>query len=85
MDTYDNVTWDDVKLVEVDLKTAIRFKILFWNTKRHKLDLRGEFTVDNVGKKVSKKGTRLKSSGSKLFSGEGLVLVVFSSLFLVLF
>ncbi|GKC72400.1 hypothetical protein Tco_1118283 [Tanacetum coccineum] len=84
VDTY-NVTWDDVTLIEVDLKTAIRFKILFWNTKRHRLVLRGDFEVNDVGKKVSQKGTRLKSGAPEKFSAEVLLLVVFSSLFLVYF
>lgn len=71
----------------VDLATAVRFKILFWKTKRHGLVVGADFDVNDVGMKVTKKGTRLKSGAPELFAGETparSLLVVFSTLVLVL-
>lgn len=88
--------WDEaVKVVRgggtpmfrLNLTTAVRFKILFWNTKRHRLKIGADFEVSDLGQKVKKKGTRLKSGAPELFSGKfpvALLLVVFSSLLLVL-
>ncbi|KAI3504444.1 hypothetical protein L1887_25914 [Cichorium endivia] len=93
-DTY-GVPWDAaVKTIadgghpvfRVDLTTAVRFKILFWKTKRHRLILGADFEVSNKGQKVQKKGTRLKSGAPELFSGESRVassLVVLCTFLLV--
>ncbi|XP_024977063.1 protein NDR1-like [Cynara cardunculus var. scolymus] len=93
-DTY-GVPWDAAvrtmngggKVVfRVNLETAVRFKILFWKTKRHGLIVGADFDVNDVGMKVSKKGTRLKSGAPGFLSGETPVwslLVVFSTLVLV--
>ncbi|KAI3717885.1 hypothetical protein L1987_69793 [Smallanthus sonchifolius] len=70
----------------VDLATVIRFKILFWKTKKHRLVLGADFEVNDLGKKERKKGTRLKSGAPELFSGQSpvaVLLVVFSMLLLV--
>ncbi|KAI7737701.1 hypothetical protein M8C21_011873 [Ambrosia artemisiifolia] len=89
------VPWEEaVKVVDdgglvvfrVDLTTVIRFKILLWKTKKHRLVVGTDFQVNNVGKKEQKKGTRLRSGSPEMFSGGfpvRLVLVVFSVLVLV--
>ncbi|KAJ7981611.1 protein NDR1-like [Quillaja saponaria] len=46
----------------VDFATAVKYKILLWFTKRHKLMLGANVVVDSSGEKVDqKKGIRLKS------------------------
>jgi len=45
----------------VDLATAVRFKVMVWKTKRHKLIVGANVEVNNLGKKVKKKGVRLTS------------------------
>ncbi|KAK1435642.1 hypothetical protein QVD17_01408 [Tagetes erecta] len=93
--TY-GVPWDEaVKVVDggelavfrVDLVTVIRFKILFWKTKKHRVVVGADFQVNDVGKKERKKGTRLRSGVPEMFSGKSPVgvslLVVFSVFVLV--
>ncbi|KAL4566832.1 hypothetical protein LXL04_030957 [Taraxacum kok-saghyz] len=89
-DTY-GVPWDVAlnggpAVFRVDLVTAVRFKILFWKTKRHGLRVGADFEVSDRGQKVQKKGTRLKSGAPELFSGNSRVtssLVVFCTFVLV--
>ncbi|KAL3821570.1 hypothetical protein ACJIZ3_007475 [Penstemon smallii] len=45
----------------VGLVTRVRFKIVFWFTKRHNLVVGANVEVDGSGKKIKKKGIRLKS------------------------
>lgn len=45
----------------VDLATAVRFKVMVWKTKRHKLVVGADVEVNNLGQKVKKKGVRLTS------------------------
>ncbi|XP_071702737.1 protein NDR1-like [Rutidosis leptorrhynchoides] len=71
---------------KLDLETKIRFKILFWKTKRHRLVVGADFEVSDLGQKVQKKGTRLKSGAPELFYGKfqlRMLLVSFSSFALV--
>ncbi|KAI3673778.1 hypothetical protein L6452_39908 [Arctium lappa] len=93
INTY-GVPWDAaVKAVaggkagfRMDLATAVRFKILFWKTKRHGVVVGADFDVNDVGMKATNKGTRLKSGVPEFFSGgtpARLVLVVFSVLVLL--
>lgn len=67
----------------VDLSTKVRFKILFWKTKRHRLVVGADFVVNDKGKKERHKGTRLKSGVPEFISGKCLILVVFSLFVLV--
>ncbi|CAH1412399.1 unnamed protein product [Lactuca virosa] len=82
-----NITGGRPPVFRVDLATAVRFKILFWKTKRHKLILGADFEVSDRGQKLQKKGTRLKSGAPpELFSGNSRIafsLVVFCTLVLV--
>ncbi|CAI9260352.1 unnamed protein product [Lactuca saligna] len=81
-----NITGGRPPVFRVDLATAVRFKILFWKTKRHRLILGADFEVSDRGQKVQKKGTRLKSGAPELFSGNSCIassLVVFCTLVLV--
>ncbi|KAA8523729.1 hypothetical protein F0562_010152 [Nyssa sinensis] len=73
VDTY-GVPWDAAStavsngsaVFRVDLATAVRFKIIAWKTKKHKLVVRAEVPIDGNGKKDKKKGIRLKSSAPEL-------------------
>ncbi|PIN02500.1 hypothetical protein CDL12_24984 [Handroanthus impetiginosus] len=47
----------------VDLATRVKFKILFWYTKRHSLIVAADVEVNKSGRKVNKKGIKLKSKG----------------------
>ncbi|GMH24328.1 hypothetical protein Nepgr_026171 [Nepenthes gracilis] len=51
----------------VDLATAVRFKIVFWKTKRHKLKLGHELMVNDQGSliRTKKKGVKLTSGARK--------------------
>lgn len=49
----------------VDLVTAVRFKIIAWKTKRHKIVVGADVEVDGNGTKVNKKNIKLNSSASK--------------------
>ncbi|GAB4846195.1 hypothetical protein Ancab_025193 [Ancistrocladus abbreviatus] len=49
---------------KVDLKTAVRYKIIFWKTKRHKLALGADLQVNAEGSLV-----RSRKKGVKLTSG----------------
>ncbi|KAH6786427.1 hypothetical protein C2S52_005979 [Perilla frutescens var. hirtella] len=48
----------------VRLATRVKFKILFWYTKRHALDVAGDVQVNATGNKVNKKGVKLKKSAA---------------------
>ncbi|PON61458.1 Disease resistance protein [Parasponia andersonii] len=50
----------------VDLATAVRFKIMAWNTKRHKLMVGANVEVNDLGVKVQKKGVKLTNKGTKI-------------------
>ncbi|XP_076893237.1 protein NDR1-like [Bidens hawaiensis] len=66
------VPWEDAAnggVFRVDLTTAIRFKIVFWKTKRKRLVVGADFEVNDVGKKKQYKGTRLKSGATEVVSG----------------
>lgn len=73
----------ELAVFRVDLVTVIRFKILLWKTKKHRVVVGADFGVNDVGKKERKKGTRLKSGVSDDRSLAGVLLVVFSTLLLV--
>ncbi|XP_042028387.1 protein NDR1-like [Salvia splendens] len=46
----------------VRVATRVKFKIMFWYTKRHRLEVAGDVQVDATGGKVGKKGVKLKSA-----------------------
>ncbi|KAL2496186.1 Protein NDR1 [Forsythia ovata] len=46
----------------VGLATRVKFKILAFYTKRHNLIVKGDVPVNDSGKKVNKKGIKLKSN-----------------------
>ncbi|KAI3466214.1 hypothetical protein Pfo_022877 [Paulownia fortunei] len=52
----------------VDLATRVKFKILFWYTKRQSLVVGGDVAVNDSGGKVKKKGIKLKSGAPDLRS-----------------
>ncbi|KAG8386188.1 hypothetical protein BUALT_Bualt03G0123000 [Buddleja alternifolia] len=46
----------------VGLATRVKYKIMFWYTKRHSLVVGGDVVVNESGRKVNKKGIKLKSA-----------------------
>ncbi|KAI3976056.1 hypothetical protein MKX01_016739 [Papaver californicum] len=79
--TY-GVSWKDVKtkvsngscstMFRVDLDTRVRYKIMLSRTRRHRMRLGVNITVDDEGAKSVKKGLRF-SSASSHFNGITLV------------
>lgn len=49
----------------VDLQTAVRFKTIFWKTKRKKMMVSADLAVNAQGAKWKKKGIKLESHGSE--------------------
>uniref|UniRef100_A0A5B6YRC5 Late embryogenesis abundant protein LEA-2 subgroup domain-containing protein n=1 Tax=Davidia involucrata TaxID=16924 RepID=A0A5B6YRC5_DAVIN len=70
VETYGVVPWEAASngtaVFRVDLATAVRFKIIAWKTKKHKLVVGAQVEVNSFGKKVMKKGIRLKSGAPEL-------------------
>lgn len=50
----------------VRLATSVKFKIVFWYTKRHRLEVAGDVQVNATGNKVNKKNVKLKSEAPEL-------------------
>ncbi|GFP89988.1 protein ndr1 [Phtheirospermum japonicum] len=50
----------------VDLATRVRYKIMFWHTKRESLVVGRELEVGSSGEKVKKKGIKLRSKSPEL-------------------
>lgn len=48
----------------LDLSTKVRYKILFWYSKKHKLMVGANVNVNATGQKVNKKGIKLKSAAA---------------------
>ncbi|XP_052177901.1 protein NDR1-like isoform X1 [Diospyros lotus] len=58
--------WEAVRnrsgvVFRVDLATRVRFRIMFWKTKRHSLVVGADVNVSDSGEKVKRKGIRLRS------------------------
>lgn len=49
----------------VDLVTKVRFKIIAWQTKRHKIKVGADVEVNDKGTKVNPKNIKLKSSSPR--------------------
>lgn len=66
------VNWTDVAarnesaVFGVDLQTQVRSKIIFWKTKRHKLAVTADVTVNNSGAKNVTHGIKLKSDAVEI-------------------
>ncbi|PIA31904.1 hypothetical protein AQUCO_04700042v1 [Aquilegia coerulea] len=60
----DDAIREDLKVFRVDVKTAVRYKIIFWKTKHHSIKVGSNLTVNDMGAlvKKKKKGVKLKSS-----------------------
>ncbi|KAJ4869540.1 Protein NDR1 [Raphanus sativus] len=48
----------------MDLKTQVRFKIIFWKTKRYGIEVGADVEVNGDGVKAHKKGIKMKKSDS---------------------
>ncbi|XP_056173081.1 protein NDR1-like [Syzygium oleosum] len=59
------VAKDESLVFRVDLATAVRFKIMLWNTKRHKLMVGANVTLNAEGAKNTTKDIKLKSGVCK--------------------
>ncbi|XP_047956024.1 protein NDR1-like [Salvia hispanica] len=66
----------------VRVATRVKFKIMFWYTKRERLEVAGDVQVDATGGKVGKKGVKLKSAAAEV--RRGWVAVVIFGLYVVL-
>lgn len=78
---------DSVSKFRVDLETAVRFKIMGFKTKRHKIVVWAQVDVNDSGQKAKKKGIKLKSGAPEFqrFRVRVLLfLVVFSSTLVLL-
>lgn len=70
----EKLNWTEVKRVfstnktvyfRLDLATAVRFKIMAWNTKRHKLMVGANVEVNDLGVKVNKKRIKLGNKATR--------------------
>lgn len=72
-------------LFRVELTTAVRYKIIFWKTKRHRLVVGADLQVNDDGslvKRKKKKGIKLSSGGAKMKASLGILgVLVFGILF----
>ncbi|XVF34082.1 hypothetical protein REPUB_Repub18cG0026400 [Reevesia pubescens] len=50
----------------VDMATAVKFKIMFWYTKKHNIRVGADVVVNASGVKVEHKGIKLKSMAPKM-------------------
>ncbi|XP_010267775.1 PREDICTED: protein NDR1-like [Nelumbo nucifera] len=50
---------------QVDLATAVRFKTIWWKTKRHRMSVGGDVHVNREGMTADNKDIELKSSGAE--------------------
>lgn len=82
---HDELNWTAVKgsvnqsgfvHFRVDLATAVRFKIMFWTTKRHRLRVGADVEVNASGTKVNKKEIKLSAADAS-YSGQLWVLLNF--------
>ncbi|XP_074348826.1 protein NDR1-like [Apium graveolens] len=88
VDLY-NVSFEAVSVSKfrVDLETAVRFKIMGFKTKRHKIVVWAQVDVNESGQKANKKGIKLKSGAPEFqrYRERGLLfLVVFSTTLVLL-
>lgn len=79
---FKNVSNGTVSVFRVGLSTKVRFKIIFWYTKKHNLVVGAHIEVNESGKKVKKKGVELKSGSPE--RNCHLLLLLFSSVLVVL-
>ncbi|PRQ31640.1 putative Late embryogenesis abundant protein, LEA-14 [Rosa chinensis] len=68
----------------VDLETKVRFKIIFWRTKRHKLKVGADVEVNASGTKVNKKDVKLSAADHQLASYSGQLWVLLNFLVFIL-
>ncbi|XVF03974.1 hypothetical protein REPUB_Repub05bG0040300 [Reevesia pubescens] len=55
-------------ILRVDMTTSVKFKIIFWYTKKHKIRVGADVVVNASGVKIDHKGIRLKSMAPKMGS-----------------
>lgn len=68
----------------LDLATAVRFKIMFWTTKRHRLRVGADVEVNASGTKVNKKEIKLSAADQQLASYSGQLWVLLNFLVFIL-
>ncbi|XVE50546.1 hypothetical protein DITRI_Ditri01bG0171500 [Diplodiscus trichospermus] len=62
------VSQNGTGVFRVDMATAVKFKIIFWYTKKHKIRVGADVVVNASGVKVDHKGIRLKSMAPRMGS-----------------
>lgn len=73
------VNWTDVAarnesaVFRVELQTQVRFKIVFWTTKRRRLAVRANVTVDKSGAKNTTRDIKLRSDATETGNNSGKV------------
>ncbi|KAM2000445.1 hypothetical protein COP2_007736 [Malus domestica] len=76
-------------IFRVDLATEVRFKIMFWRTKRHRLNVGADVLVNDSGGKVNRKDIKLSAAPDHhligFFSGQVGVLSNFLVLIFLIF
>ncbi|XP_062018206.1 protein NDR1-like [Rosa rugosa] len=70
--------------LRVDLETRVRFKIIFWRTKRHRLMVGADVEVNASGTKVNKKDVKLSAADHQLASYSGQLWVLLNFLVFIL-
>ncbi|KAK8648543.1 hypothetical protein V6N13_129293 [Hibiscus sabdariffa] len=60
------VSGNGTGVFRVDLSTSVKFKIMFWYTKRQRISVGADVTVNAGGVKVGKKGIKLKSLAPRM-------------------
>ncbi|GMJ05144.1 non race-specific disease resistance 1 [Hibiscus trionum] len=63
------VSGNGTGVFRVDMSTSVKFKIMFWYTKKHRISVGADVMVNDSGSiKVTKKGIRLKSMAPRMCS-----------------
>ncbi|XP_010240945.1 PREDICTED: protein NDR1-like [Nelumbo nucifera] len=68
----------------VDLATAVRFKIVWWKTKRHRMNISGRVQVNRDGKKTYNKNIKLSGASELVCFGTPMWMLALSFFFLIL-
>ncbi|XVF77626.1 hypothetical protein PTKIN_Ptkin14bG0061300 [Pterospermum kingtungense] len=60
-------------IFRVDMVTAVKFKIMFWYTKKHKIFVGADVMVNGSGVKVDRKGPKLRSMAPRRMGSSSVV------------
>ncbi|KAK9689101.1 hypothetical protein RND81_09G035400 [Saponaria officinalis] len=68
-DVFETVSKNGVVVFRVEVVTAVRFRIVFWKTKRRRFEVGSDLRVDDHGGLIKRK----KNKGIKLSNGVGVI------------